>query len=233
MPPLDRLLRRLDYRFNDISLAERALTHRSVSSKNNERLEFLGDAILGFVIADELYRRFPDAQEGALSRLRSSLVKGVTLADVARELEMGDYLLLGSGELKSGGFRRDSILACALEAMIGAVYLDGGEAACRALLLRLFEPRLQACSPDSVEKDPKTRLQEHLQGLGLALPEYHLLKVEGEHHEQTFYVECRAAGLASPVQGQGGGRRKAEQQAAKKALEQLTAAPGAVQSHKR
>jgi len=223
-PALDRLLRRLDYQFNDVTLAELALTHRSVSSKNNERLEFLGDAILGFVIADELYRRFPDAQEGALSRLRSSLVKGVTLAEVARELEMGDYLVLGSGELKSGGFRRDSILACALEAMIGAVYLDGGEAPCRALLLRLFDSRLRASSPDSVEKDPKTQLQEYLQGMGLPLPEYRLLKVEGEHHEQVFQVECCAQGLEVAVQGQGGGRRKAEQQAAKRALKLLMAA---------
>ncbi len=229
-PPLERLLRRLNYQFNDISLAELALTHRSVSSKNNERLEFLGDAILGFVIADALYRRFPDAQEGALSRLRSSLVKGVTLAEVARELDMGDYLVLGSGELKSGGFRRDSILACALEAMIGAVYLDGGEAPCRALLLRLFESRLQSSSPDSVEKDPKTQLQEYLQGLGQPLPEYHLLKVEGEHHEQTFYVECCAQGLGEAVQGCGAGRRKAEQQAAKRALELLMAPSSAKNS---
>ncbi len=217
-PPLKRLLDRLGHSFRDPSLAQLALTHRSAGSRNNERLEFLGDAILGFIIAEELYSRFPEAQEGELSRLRASLVKGVTLAEVARELGMGDYLLLGPGELKSGGFRRDSILACALEAMIGAVYLDAGEPACRELVLRLFDSRLASADPSTLEKDPKTRLQEYLQGRGAELPEYRLIKVEGEQHAQTFHVECIAEGLDSPVEGCDRSRRKAEQQAARKAL---------------
>lgn len=221
--PIERLLRKLAYTFDDISLAEQALTHRSVSSKNNERLEFLGDAILGFVIAEELYRRFPDAQEGALSRMRAFLVKGETLAEVARELSLGDHLTLGSGELKSGGFRRESILACGLEAMIGAVYLDGGEPACRQLLLHLFQSRLDDASPDKVEKDPKTRLQELLQGEGSPLPEYHLMAVEGEHHAQKFYVECRIESLETSSKGMGNSRRKAEQKAAREALVRLAA----------
>lgn len=221
--PIERLLRKLGYEFSDITIAEQALTHRSVSSKNNERLEFLGDAILGFVIAEELYRRFPDAQEGALSRMRAFLVKGETLAEVARELSLGDHLTLGSGELKSGGFRRDSILACGLEAMIGAVYLDGGEPACRKLLLHLFQARLDDASPDKVEKDPKTRLQELLQGQGSPLPEYHLINVEGEHHAQKFYVECHIETLKTPSKGMGNSRRKAEQKAARDALARLAA----------
>ncbi len=227
-PSIDKLQRRLNYRFKDIALARQALTHRSVSSQNNERLEFLGDAILGFVIAEELYRRFPRAQEGVLSRLRASLVKGATLAEIARELELGDYLILGSGELKSGGFRRESILACALEALIGAVYLDSGVARCRELLLFLFDKRLREASPDTAEKDPKTRLQEYLQSKGAALPQYELLKIEGEHHSQTFFVQCHAEGLEAPVPAQGSNRRKAEQKAAQKVLELLL--PGANQS---
>jgi ribonuclease-3 len=139
---MDKLIRRLGYHFQDANLYRQALTHRSVSNTNNERLEFLGDAILGFLIAEELYRRFPMATEGEMSRLRASLVKGQTLAMIAAELELGEYILLGSGELKSGGFRRDSILACTLEALIGAVYLDGGETACRALVRSLFSTRL-------------------------------------------------------------------------------------------
>lgn len=218
---MDKLLRRLGYHFQDINLYRQALTHRSVSNTNNERLEFLGDAILGFLIAEELYRRFPTATEGEMSRLRASLVKGQTLAIMAAELELGECVLLGSGELKSGGFRRDSILACTLEALIGAVYLDGGETACRALVKSLFASRLDQASPDTLEKDPKTRLQEYLQGRKLPLPVYDLVKVEGEPHSQSFVVECRVAELSESTLGEGRSRRFAEQEAASLALQKL------------
>lgn len=219
---MEKLLRRIGYTFKDASLLRLALTHRSVSNTNNERLEFLGDAILGFLIAEELYRRFPSAAEGEMSRLRASLVKGQTLAMIATELELGEFVLLGSGELKSGGFRRDSILACTLEALIGAVYLDGGEAACRPLVKSLFASRLDQVSPDTVEKDPKTQLQEYLQARKLPLPIYDLIKVEGEPHSQTFYVECRVAELSAPTMGEGRSRRFAEQEAANAALQKLS-----------
>lgn len=219
---MEKLLRRIGYNFQDASLLRLALTHRSVSNTNNERLEFLGDAILGFLIAEELYRRFPMAAEGEMSRLRASLVKGQTLAMIATELELGEFMLLGSGELKSGGFRRDSILACTLEALIGAVYLDGGEVACRSLVKSLFASRLDQVSPDSVEKDPKTQLQEYLQARKLPLPIYDLSKVEGEPHSQIFYVECRVTGLPEPTMGEGRSRRFAEQAAASVALQKLS-----------
>ncbi|MBI3772682.1 MAG: ribonuclease III [Gammaproteobacteria bacterium] len=219
---MEKLLRRIGYNFQDASLLRLALTHRSVSNTNNERLEFLGDAILGFLIAEELYRRFPTAAEGEMSRLRASLVKGQTLAVIASELELGEFMLLGSGELKSGGYRRDSILACTLEALIGAVYLDGGEAACRPLVQSLFASRLDQVSPDMVEKDPKTQLQEYLQARKLPLPVYDLSKVEGEAHSQTFYVECRVTGLPEPTMGEGRSRRFAEQAAASVALQKLS-----------
>ena len=169
--PLDRLIRQLDYHFSDPELLDSALTHRSVGSRNNERLEFLGDAVLSFVIASALYRRFPDADEGTLSRLRATLVKGETLAKLARELELGEYLRLGSGELKSGGFRRDSILADALEAVVGAVYLDGGIDEASRLVYALYANRLAAVTPGANLKDPKNRLQEYLQGRRHALPD--------------------------------------------------------------
>ena len=220
---VDRLWRQLGYQFKRTALAEMALTHRSVSSANNERLEFLGDAVLGMVIAEELYRRFDGASEGDLSRMRASLVRGSTLAALARELNLGDFLRLGSGELKSGGYRRDSILACGLEALIGAVYLDGGFKQCRALALKLFEERLDGVSPDKLEKDSKTRLQEYLQARGIGLPVYQLLQVKGAPHTQMFYAQCDVPGLAEPTRGQGRSRRQAEQDAARQALALLTA----------
>jgi ribonuclease-3 len=220
-PPLDRLLRQLDYRFSDPGLLDDALTHRSVGSRNNERLEFLGDAVLSFVIAAELYRRFPDADEGTLSRLRATLVKGETLAKLARELELGEYLHLGSGELKSGGFRRDSILADALEAVMGAVYLDGGIDEASRLVHALYANRLEKATPRANLKDPKTRLQEYLQGRKLDLPEYEVVSLEGEAHAQTFTVICRIADLDIETRGTGGSRRKAEQAAAQVALERI------------
>lgn len=221
-PSLGRLLRALNYHFSDATLVEQALTHRSVGQRNNERLEFLGDAVLGSVIAEALYRRFPDASEGELTRLRATLVKGETLAEIGRVLDLGEYVRLGSGELKSGGFRRGSILACAVEALIGAVYLDGGFAAAQALVMSLYQERLDNVSPEDELKDPKTRLQEFLQSRKLPLPRYELIRVEGEAHNQTFYVECVAETLDGPIPGHGSSRRKAEQSAAKKVLKILT-----------
>jgi ribonuclease-3 len=218
------LLRALNYRFQDAALVEQALTHRSVGHHNNERLEFLGDAILGCIIAEELYRRFSEASEGDLTRLRATLVKGDTLAEIGKGLALGDYIRLGSGELKSGGFRRGSILACGVEALIGAVYLDGGFAAAKKLVLDLYKERLESVSPEDELKDPKTRLQEFLQSRKLPLPRYDLIKVEGEAHSQTFYIECVAETLKEPIPGTGNSRRKAEQNAAKKVLKILVEA---------
>ncbi len=220
-PPLDTLCRNLGYRFTDPQLLETALTHRSVGSRNNERLEFLGDAVLSFVISAELYRRFDDVNEGTLSRLRASLVKGDTLALIARDLDLGDYLNLGSGELKSGGYRRDSILADAVEAILGAVYLDGGIDHARQLILELYEERFGAVQPAANLKDPKTRLQEFLQGRRLPLPTYTVTSMEGEAHDQTFTVSCAVEGLEQPTVASAASRRKAEQAAAELALRAL------------
>ncbi|WP_133471023.1 ribonuclease III [Paraglaciecola marina] len=216
------LYRRLNYTFAEPANLTLALTHRSADKLHNERLEFLGDAILGMVIGKALYLRFPKQPEGKLTRMRSSLVKGDTLAEVAREFELGDLLLLGPGELKSGGFRRDSILADAVEAIIGAIYLEAGMELCEALVLEWFAPRINALDPDAVSKDDKTRLQEYLQGKKLPLPLYEVTDVKGKSHDQTFYVECSVEGLTQTVLGRGNSRRRAEQQAAKKVLEKLT-----------
>lgn len=216
-----RLYRDLGYQFTDAGLLEQALTHRSVGSRNNERLEFLGDAVLSFIISGELFRRFTKMDEGRLSRLRAALVKGETLAKLARTLELGEYLRLGSGEMKTGGHRRESILADALEAVIGAVYLDSGVEAVGELVLRLFAERLEAASPETNLKDPKTRLQEYLQSRRLPLPVYSVLSVEGEPHDQTFEISCRIEGLAKETRGVGSSRRRAEQAAAQQALEKI------------
>ncbi len=215
----DRLLRQLEYQFGDPELLTCALTHRSMGSRNNERLEFLGDAVLGYAIAAELYTRFPKASEGVLSRLRSSLVKGETLAELARGLQLGDYLLLGSGELKSGGFRRDSILAGALEGIMGAIYLDGGYEACCQWIIKIYKSRLESISPDVNLKDPKTRLQEYLQSRKMELPQYSIISMDGQAHDHLFRVECEIEGLELNIRGTGFSRRKAEQDAAKKILE--------------
>ncbi len=198
-----------------------ALTHRSYGSPNNERLEFLGDAVLSLVVSENLYAMFPQQDEGALSRLRANLVNGETLARRARELELGDELLMGPGEMKSGGFRRDSILAGAMEALIGAAYLESGYDAARELILVVFNAEITSVSPDRAAKDPKTRLQEYLQGRRLPLPEYQVLNVAGQDHDQMFRVECRVAGLDAVLSGEGSSRRKAEQEAAGKALQLL------------
>lgn len=219
---LTRLCTKLDYDFNSAELLNTALTHRSVGSRNNERLEFLGDSVLSFVISTELYRRFPDADEGSLSRLRASLVKGETLAKIALVLELGDYLNLGSGELKSGGFRRESILADALEAIFGAVYLDSGIERAWELIMRLYDDMIDTQSPAAGSlKDPKTRLQELLQARRQPLPSYSVTSMEGEAHAQTFVVRCDVEGLADPAFGSGASRRRAEQAAAQQALKLL------------
>ncbi len=216
--PVAGLIRRIGYTFKDESLCELALSHRSCGKQNNERLEFLGDSILNFVIAEALFHHFPSAREGELSRLRAKLVKGATLSEVGRELELGDYLRLGSGELKSGGYRRDSILADAVEALIGAIYLDSDLETARTFILAQLGGRLEKLDLKVTLKDPKTRLQEFLQSRRLDLPEYDLEKVQGDPHDQTFYIACRVSGLNEPARGEGSSRRKAEQQAARMAL---------------
>lgn len=221
MVTLDRLSERLGLHFKDRALVEEALTHRSAGSRNNERLEFLGDGVLNFVIAADLFQRYPRASEGDLSRLRSSLVKKEKLAELAAQLDLGSFLKLGSGELKSGGFRRASILADALEAIFGAAYRDGGFDAARELILRLFAAELDSL-PDAAElKDPKTQLQELLQSRKLPLPEYSVVEVHGEAHAQTFKVACKIPGVDEPSVGIGNSRRRAEQEAARQALQML------------
>ncbi|HHC7365328.1 TPA: ribonuclease III [Vibrio parahaemolyticus] len=220
--PIDKLERKLGYQFKDAGLINLALTHRSANSKHNERLEFLGDSILSFVIADDLYHRFPKVNEGDMSRMRATLVRGHTLAELGREFDLGDYLKLGPGELKSGGFRRDSILADAVEAIIGAIYLDSDIEKVRSIVLSWYNSRLEAIKPGVSQKDPKTRLQEFLQGRRKPLPVYTVTNIKGEAHNQEFTVECEVAGVNKPVIGKGTSRRKAEQAAAETALEQLT-----------
>lgn len=215
---LQRLSEKIGYTFQDEALLKAALTHRSVRGINNERLEFLGDSIVNFVIAEELYKRLPIAKEGELSRLRANLVKGETLAELARELNLGQYLNLGPGELKSGGFRRESILADAVEALIGAIYLDGGIQACQHSILAWYAERLQQEALQMYIKDAKTKLQEYLQAQGLELPIYEVLAIQGEAHEQTFHVSCSVLGLELMAEGIGSSRRKAEQEAAKNLL---------------
>lgn len=218
---LSRLTTKLGYQFNDKQLLTQALTHRSAKGANNERLEFLGDSILGYVIARELFDRFPKSSEGELTRMRSSLVRGVTLADIGRDFDLGDYLVLGPGELKSGGFRRDSILEDAVEAIIGAVFLDSDMDNCRALILAWFETRINKIQPGLTQKDPKTRLQEYLQGRKKPLPLYEVTDTKGQSHNQEFTVSCSVQGLADVIISKGTSRRKAEQGAAEKALELL------------
>ncbi len=220
---LDGLVRSLGCEFRQPALLEAAVTHRSAGSRNNERLEFLGDAVLGFVIAECLFEKFPEASEGQLSRLRASLVKRETLAEVARELDLGDYLRLGSGELKSGGFRRDSILADALEAILGAILLDRGYEACHACIHRLFTDKLARLSSADELKDPKTLLQELLQSRHLGLPVYEVTSVTGKAHRQHFVVACRVVDLDLSVTGEGSNRRGAEQASARRMLDQVEA----------
>lgn len=209
----------IGFQFQNSALLKQALSHRSVGSENNERLEFLGDAILGFVIADALFQRFPETDEGKLSRLRSSLVNQKSLAALSQTMQLGELLLMGPGELKSGGFRRQSILSDALEAIIGAIYLDQGYVQVRDWIERLFANRLKNLDVDLVLKDPKTRLQERQQGLGRPLPKYTLLETTGLAHDQTFLVACELDGLKEPIRAKGASIRQAEQAAARKVLE--------------
>nr|VFK61719.1 MAG: RNAse III [Candidatus Kentron sp. TUN] len=219
--PLEHLFSLIDYTFSDMDLLRLALTHRSASGEHNERLEFLGDAILGFLVADTLYDRFPDASEGKLTRLRARLVRRQTLAEVARQLSLGKYVILGDGEIKSGGDDRESTLADVFEAIVGAIYLDGGLDACRHSVLHIFESRIGTISKGDVDKDAKTRLQEILQAAHLSLPEYRVIEAAGADHQHWFTVECKIALLPETTQGNGGSRRIAEQNAADQALERI------------
>jgi ribonuclease-3 len=220
VPGFERII---GYVFQSQELLKQALTHRSFGTSHNERLEFLGDSILNCIIAQALYERFLDVREGDLSRLRANLVRQETLAEIAQGLGLGEQLRLGEGELKSGGFRRPSILADGLEALFGAVFLDGGFDRARETVLRLFEPYLSKLDPQHSGKDAKTTLQELLQGRRLALPQYLLRATRGEAHAQEFEVECLIPELGITAIGRGTSRRSAEQEAAKRAFEQTGA----------
>lgn len=218
---LKRLAKSLGYEYQDLENLQRALTHRSVGARNNERLEFLGDSLVNFMIADALYHQFHKISEGDLSRIRAFLVKGETLAKIGKEYNLSDYLTLGPGELKSGGYRRESIIADAVEAIIASVYEDGGLDVCRAFVMRLYETRLQELDPSKVGKDPKTRLQEFLQSNREKLPEYSVMSVNGPAHAQEFTVSCYVAKLNRKFEATATNRRKAEQLAAEEALDVL------------
>ena len=211
----------LHYQFRDAELFVQAITHRSASGSNNERLEFLGDAVLDFVISDALFQLRPEADEGDLSKLRASLVKDTSLAELAVELGLGEHLILGSGERKTGGHRRESILADALEAILGAVYLDSGFDAAKDLVDRIFEQRLNALPDAGDLRDPKTRLQEWLQARARPLPVYALEREVGADHAKTFYVRCELPDDGFSVEASGISRRKAEQAAATAILHRL------------
>ncbi len=218
---IQRLQQALGYTFVRAELLTQALTHRSYSASNNERLEFLGDSVLNCSVARALYDAFPDLPEGSLSRLRANLVRQETLAEIAVDLNLGDSLRLGEGELKSGGFRRPSILADALESLFGAVFLDAGFDEAQRVVRRLFDPLVARIDPKASGKDPKTQLQEVLQSRRLPLPEYRLVGTEGEAHDQSFIVECVLAKPALNTRGVGKSRRAAEQEAARQACAAL------------
>lgn len=220
MTPLRLLEQRIDHKFTDPALLDQAVTHRSHSGKHNERLEFLGDSVLNFVVADLLYQRYERLDEGDLSRIRANLVKQSALADIAQTLALSEFLRLGEGELKSGGYRRPSILADALEAIFGAVFLDSGFDEARRVIRRLYEPVLESVDPHTLGKDAKTLLQEFLQGRKLPLPVYTVLAIHGAAHDQQFELQCSIAPLNIQVTATGGSRRAAEQLAAAEALVQ-------------
>jgi ribonuclease-3 len=213
------LSRIIHYTFNDPSFMIMALTHRSFSAQHNERLEFLGDSVLSFLIANELYKRFPRIDEGDLSRLRAQLVKESSLSTIATSMGLGDFIRLGEGELKSAGWRRPSILADTFESMIGAIYLDGGIEPTHQFVLRFFETQLNEIDPKLIQKDPKTLLQELLQSKKSDLPIYTVVSIEGEAHSQTFTIECHIKKSNIKTQGVGNSRRIAEQEAASKAYQ--------------
>ncbi len=219
---IDNLIGWIGYQFKKPTLLTQALTHRSFSGINNERLEFLGDGALNFIIANQLYIRFSKLPEGDLSRLRAQLVKESTLSEIAFSMNIGDALKLGEGELKSAGWRRPSILADALEAIIGAVYVDGGFSAAEVLVLKLYEEKLINIDPKTIDKDAKSQLQEYLQGKKVDLPDYKVISIDGEAHAQNFKIECIIEKLNITSFGEGTSRRIAEQQAAQLALEKIT-----------
>lgn len=210
----------LGYHFNNLNLLEHALRHRSMGKPSNERLEFLGDAVLNYVITAKLFNLYPNVEEGDLSRWRANLVKGEVLAELAQDLKLGKYMRFGSGELRSGGPQRKSILADAMEAVIGAIYLDSNIEVCQSRILFWYEKRLQQIAIIS-QKDPKTRLQELLQVRKLSLPDYKVVSIKGAAHEQIFSIECRVNGLELVTTGVGSNKRSAEQEAAEKFLAKI------------
>jgi len=218
---LERLQKKLGACFINSSLLEQALTHRSIGHNNNERLEFLGDAILGFIVADELYKKFPEADEGVMSRLRAHVVNRDSLADVAKELNLGDELILGQGEMKSGGKHRSSILSDSVEAIIGAIYQDKGLTETSAWILRIFKVQLDALTLETATKDAKTQLQEYLQAKGVTVPKYTVKSTTGLDHNQLFNVECHVDIVQDAISATASSRKKAEQKAAFKVLEIL------------
>ena len=218
---IEQLEKILKYHFNDKSLLELALTHRSFQGKNNERLEFLGDSILNFIIAESLFKEFNLLPEGDLSRLRSQLVKSATLSEIGIDLNLGDYLILGEGELKSSGWRRPSILADSVEAIIGAVFIDGGISSAKKLITGWYQERLDAINPNDIQKDSKSVLQELLQAKKIPLPEYNVVSVEGEAHNQHFKVSCSIPKLGLSIEGEGASRKVAEQSAAEESIKKL------------
>ena len=219
---MEKLQKNIDYHFSDVALLKQALTHRSANKNNNERLEFLGDSILGCVISHELYHRFPLVDEGQLSRLRSSLVRGQTLAKLAKSINLSETLLLGQGELKSGGFRRESIQADAFEAILGAIFLDSDYVTVSAVILKLYDELLSYASPDDSLKDFKTQLQELLQKKGHSLPIYELIKTKGQDHNAVFYVSCHIKEFNLSVEKNAKSIKRAEQACAELILESLS-----------
>ncbi|QJC32436.1 ribonuclease III [Enterobacteriaceae endosymbiont of Donacia dentata] len=218
---ISQLQQKLGYIFNHQDLLYQALTHRSASSKHNERLEFLGDSILSYIIAKALYNKFPDVNEGNMSRMRATLVRGNTLASIAREFKLGEYLFLGPGEFKNGGYNRESILADTMEALIGSICLDSNIKIVEKIILIWYQFRLEKILPGNNQKDPKTRLQEYLQRSHLPLPHYFILQINGEVHNQKFIIQCKISGISTIITGKGSSRRKAEQSAAEQALKKL------------
>lgn len=215
---LSTLCENLGYQFNDLQLLELALTHRSYGVLNNERLEFLGDGVLNFITTEHLYKEFTNLSEGGLSRLRANLVNGEVLATLAIELNISDYLRLGAGEMKSGGPHRRSILSNTMEAVIGAIFLDGGIDACRERIYDWYEARFNSITEEGVKKDPKSSLQEYVQSKKMAMPYYEVLAIEGKEHNQNFRVRCRIPDTSKSALGCGTSRRRAEQEAAQKLL---------------
>tara|TARA_B100000795_G_C22731240_1_gene411461 strand:- start:44 stop:733 length:690 start_codon:yes stop_codon:yes gene_type:complete len=218
---IEQLEKILNYHFNDKTLLELALTHRSHQGKNNERLEFLGDSILNFIIADCLFKKFTSLSEGDLSRLRSQLVKSETLSEIGILLNLGDYLILGEGELKSSGWRRPSILADSVEAIIGAIFIDGGVKASSDLITNWFKERIDSIDPNDIKKDSKSILQELLQSKKIALPDYNIVSIDGEAHCQHFKISCSIPKLGLSIEGEGSSRKIAEQNAAHEVLKNL------------